>query len=304
MAQCAACDASAAISGWLCDDCAAAIHGAAALLPEQITSHAGDGGAVLLDRWGRSHRLAQRTVVGRQHEPNGVAIAQASISRFHAELLQKRDGTWWLVDLASSNGTTVDDEVVVAPRPLASRSAVFFGEIGFYFVAPDPGPPPIAPRVPTTQRPPVMEASTSPSIIRIYDDDDDGGDGAEIAGTFSGLSSVDLTLAAPSGGGGGVVEVGGKSAQITEVQYELLRVLVDRMQGEDGRDERVRGFVRSSELLASLPWDTARPEDNHIKQLVRRVRRTLVRAGIGDLIESRQGFGYRLRVRVRKRSDR
>jgi DNA-binding response OmpR family regulator len=69
------------------------------------------------------------------------------------------------------------------------------------------------------------------------------------------------------------------------------------MYTEVGRDERVRGFVRSTELLASLSWDTARPEDNHIKQLVRRVRQALARASMGDLIESRHGFGYRLRVR-------
>jgi hypothetical protein len=299
MTPCAACAASAPVSGWLCDECAAAIHGAAPLLPEQIVSHGTSSDAALLDRWGRPHALAQRTVVGRQQEPQGVAIAQASVSRFHAELLHKRDGTWWLVDLASSNGTTVDDEVVVGPRALATRSAIFFGDIGFYFVAPSPGPPPVPPRMPTTHRPPVLEGSTG--IVRLYDDDLEGERG-EAAGTFSGLASVDLELAAPTGGGGAVIAVEGNSAQITEVQFQLLRVLADRMQAEDGRDERVRGFVRSSELLASLPWDTARPEDNHIKQLVRRVRRTLVRAGIGDLIESRQGFGYRLRVRPKKRA--
>jgi DNA-binding response OmpR family regulator len=68
------------------------------------------------------------------------------------------------------------------------------------------------------------------------------------------------------------------------------------MEEESKVDERVRGFVRSSELLASLSWDTARPDDNHLKQLVRRARRSLARAGIADVIESRHGFGYRLRI--------
>ncbi len=298
MTSCAACGVAAAVSGWLCEDCAAAIHGASRLSPEQIVSAVETPHAALIDRWGRTHALGTRTVIGRQLEGRELAIADASVSRRHAEILRKRDGTWWVIDLMSSNGTTVADEVVEAPRQLRSPSAVFFGEIGFFFVTPSPGEPPAPPSVHSTHRPlpPPRPAS---EIARMYDDDEDeDGDGEAGAYTFSGLRSVDLVLAAPTGGGGGVVELNGRTAQLTEVQYALVRLLAERMQVEEGHDERVRGFVRSSELLASLPWDTPRPEDNHIKQLVRRVRRTLVRANLGDLIESRQGFGYRLRVRL------
>jgi len=51
-----------------------------------------------------------------------------------------------------------------------------------------------------------------------------------------------------------------------------------------------------SELIADLSWDTREPSENHVKQLVRRVRRALVKSDIGDLIESRHRFGYRLRA--------
>jgi DNA-binding response OmpR family regulator len=68
------------------------------------------------------------------------------------------------------------------------------------------------------------------------------------------------------------------------------------MLAESSQPAQVRGFVRSSELLASIAWDTREPDDNHLKQLIRRARRLLIRAGLGDLIESRQRFGYRLRV--------
>jgi hypothetical protein len=302
MARCAACEDAPVASGWLCEECAATIYGATRLLPEQIVAQVEPSDAVLVDRWGRTFALGERTVIGRELDAHGgIAISEASISRRHAEIVHKRDGSWWLVDLVSSNGTTVDDEPVTRARQLVSRATIFFGEIGCYFMSPSPGPLPVPPRLPGTHRPPDSRRSAEPEVARVYDAaDDEPEQSLEDAYTFSGLREVDLTFASPSGGGGGVVELAGRTAQLTEVQYQLVRLLADRMQSEEDRDDRVRGFVRSSELLATLPWDTARPEDNHIKQLVRRVRRALVRAQLGDLIESRQGFGYRLRVRLRK----
>ncbi len=305
MTSCIACATAAPVTGWLCEECAAAIHGVTQLLPEQIVTDVDPSDAVLIDRWGRVHPLGPRTTIGRQLDPRGVALMEASVSRRHSELIRKPDGSWWVVDLVSSNGTSVDDELVTSPRRMVSGSTIFFGAIGFFFVSPPPGEPPIRPRLPATHRPPSStKAPSDTGIVRVYDDEDEGGGELDAAQTFSGLRAVDLTLASPTGGGGGVVELDGRTAQLTEVQYQLVRVLAQRMDDEDGRDERVRGFVRSTELLATLPWDTSRPEDNHIKQLVRRVRRTLVRAQIGDLIESRQGFGYRLRVRLRRKPPR
>lgn len=300
MVRCVACTDADPVTGWLCEECAAVIHGATRLLPEQIVGQGESSDAVLIDRWGRPHPLGARTVIGRDLLGDGVAISEASVSRRHAEILRKRDGSWWVVDLVSSNGTSVDDEPVGAPRVLTTRSTVFFGEIGCYFIAPAPGPVPVPPRLPGTHRPPESTGRPElPGIARLYSAAEDA-DADDVDGyTYSGLREVNLTFAAPTGGGGGVLGLGEHTVQLTEVQYQLVRVLAERMEADKGRDERVRGFVRSTELLASLPWDTARPEDNHIKQLVRRVRRSLVRAQIGDLIESRQGFGYRLRVRLR-----
>jgi hypothetical protein len=72
--------------------------------------------------------------------------------------------------------------------------------------------------------------------------------------------------------------------------------MMRRMASDSDQPPLVRGFVRASELIASLPWDTAEPNENHVKQLVRRVRRTLMKVSLGDLIESRHRFGYRLRA--------
>jgi hypothetical protein len=293
MTTCVACNVAESAAGHLCEECAASIHGPMQALPQQVRSNVeGRTYAVLVDCWGQAHALGSRTLIGREVEPPSVLIAQGSISRKHAEIVRKPDGSFWLIDLVSSNGTTYDDKPVTGPVQITSHGAIFFGDVGMYFVTPPPTSPPKPIRMRPTDPPPKRGALAS--IPRLYEPDPD----AEEPATFMGLPAVDLHLASPSGGGGGVIAVDRHTAQLTVIQYALLHVLVERVRAEENLDERVRGFVRSTELLATLPWDTPRPDDNHIKQLVRRVRRTLVRANIGDLIESRQGFGYRLRVRL------
>src|SRR5688572_7971964 len=114
--------------------------------------------------------------------------------------------------------------------------------------------------------------------------------------TDVGLPTLTFRLHEPTGGGGGLIEVNGKQVQLTTTQFELMALMIRRMASESHQPELVRGFVRSSELIADLSWDTREPSENHVKQLVRRVRRALMKAEIGDLIESRHRFGYRLRA--------
>ena len=114
--------------------------------------------------------------------------------------------------------------------------------------------------------------------------------------TDVGLPEMRFRLHEPTGGGGGLIEVDGKQVQLTTTQFELMALMIRRMAAEAHQPELVRGFVRSSELIADLSWDTREPSENHVKQLVRRVRRALIKSEIGDLIESRHRFGYRLRA--------
>jgi DNA-binding winged helix-turn-helix (wHTH) protein len=114
--------------------------------------------------------------------------------------------------------------------------------------------------------------------------------------TDVGLPVMSFKMHEPTGGGGGLIEVDGKQVQLTTTQFELMALMIRRMAGEIHQPELVRGFVRSSELIADLSWDTREPSENHVKQLVRRVRRALIKSEIGDLIESRHRFGYRLRA--------
>jgi DNA-binding winged helix-turn-helix (wHTH) protein len=120
--------------------------------------------------------------------------------------------------------------------------------------------------------------------------------GEEEENTNVGLPTMRFQMHEPTGGGGGLVEVDGKQVQLTTTQFELMALMIRRMAAEEHQPELVRGFVRSSELIADLSWDTREPSENHVKQLVRRVRRALIKSDIGDLIESRHRFGYRLRA--------
>jgi pSer/pThr/pTyr-binding forkhead associated (FHA) protein len=243
--------------------------------------------AGLVDQWGRVHTLNVVTQIRRQVVKNCLAIAEPSVSRSHAELRHLGADLWELRDLGSSNGTNVNGKRVDVVR-LENGDLVSFGHVAFIFVVDAHS------NRGTNQATTTVKPEAPPRIV--YDDE-------AVEETFSGLRPVELHLVTPSGGGGGVLEIDGRAVQLTLIQLELFQVLWQRMSAEIGTDERVRGYVRSSEPLATLAWDTPKPDDNHMKQLVRRVRRTLSRAGIPDIIESRHGFGYRLSVAPRPKPD-
>jgi pSer/pThr/pTyr-binding forkhead associated (FHA) protein len=274
--------AKAATIGALCDACAARLCGDTALCPEQVMSETLAGAeAALVDQWGRAHLAPPVLVVGRQPGRGGLVIAEPSVSRRHAEI-RGAGREWHVLDLQSSNGTRRNGAPIAGRTALMPGDVIAFGHTSFFFV---PG----APGVHTDA---ADRATTRPAKASYRAEDDDDG----IEETFAGLRRADVALATPTGGGGGVLEIDGMTVQLTLIQFELVRVLSARMAEETAHDPRVRGFVRSSELTALLPWDTTRADDNNMKQVVRRLRRALTRAGIADIIESRHGFGYRLRV--------
>lgn len=285
---CTACERQPVETGLLCEECREAIAVPFGLIPEQIVgSRLRPTRAVLIDPWGRPHRLDGHSVIGRGIARAGVVVLDASVSRSHAELTwDEAAGTWTLVDLGSANGTLVDDAPIAGAVVLPPRARVTFGQIGFHFVAEAADVPAVeldsrySTTVPTTGPGPAGDVATD----------------WEDVGTAVGLRTVRIRLAEPTGGGAGFVEVGQRRATLAGIQFELMAMLVKRMLEDVHQPALVRGFVRSTELMAALSWDTSQPVHDHIKQLVRRVRRVLVRAEIGDLIEARYRFGYRLRV--------
>jgi hypothetical protein len=238
------------------------------LCPEQIVCD-GRGGteAVLVDQWGRAHPLSRESSIGRDPGRVTIAVLEASISRRHAELLwAPRAARWMVNDLESTNGTFIEGKRLSEPAPLANLQLVTFGHVNFMFVA---------------DHRTFGTAVTEHGIRKTAPARDLTGD-------------TRLRLVGPSQGGGGMAEYGAQSVQLGATQFALLRLLAERFLAEQAQPAEVRGFVRTVDLLAGLPWDTAHPDDNHAKQMVRRVRRQLERLGLPDLIESRHGFGYRL----------
>jgi DNA-binding response OmpR family regulator len=74
------------------------------------------------------------------------------------------------------------------------------------------------------------------------------------------------------------------------ILYERVRVSAEH--------ESIRGFVHPTELIRTLSLESAEPSEDHVRQLVRRLRRIFFKAGIENVIESRYGAGYRLRLRT------
>lgn len=289
--MCPVCRVRPAEVGVLCEECRDELSSPIKVSQEQIQPHGRASTlAALIDLWGRAHHLDPHTLIGRQVDGSGLAILEPSVSRHHAELTYDRD-RWLVSDLRSANGTYTDDKLVEQPTVLADGDRVRFGHIAFYFMSnatelPIPKP---ARTATSTIRPEdrARVARTAPAFP-VEDDSEEH--------TNVGLPTMSFKLHEPTGGGGGLIEVNGKQVQLTTTQFELMALMIRRMATEAHQPELVRGFVRSSELIADLSWDTREPSENHVKQLVRRVRRALIKSEIGDLIESRHRFGYRLRA--------
>jgi len=298
--MCAACRARATEVGLLCEDCSDEIAAPIGLTPEQIVATiAQPVTAALIDPWGRPHALESRTMIGRSIEGSGLAIHEPSISRHHAHLSQDgARGAWTLRDLGSANGTFANEQPVRHPTPIRHGDRVVVAQIGFYFVVtPDPLPDVVIDPLNVGTIKPASRQTPPGGYREITASDLDAlAEFPEVERTDVGVVMLEMRMAEPTGGGGGLLEVEGRQVQLTATQLELVALLVKRMVDESHQPSEVRGFVRSSELIGRLSWDTREPGESHVKQLVRRVRRALIKAGVGDLIESRHRFGYRLRV--------
>jgi pSer/pThr/pTyr-binding forkhead associated (FHA) protein len=288
--MCPVCCERPAEIGVLCEECRDELSSPIGITQEQIQTRVHlPTSAALIDLWGRPHQLDACARIGRLVEGGGIAVLEPSVSRAHAELRFDKDG-WVIRDLSSANGTWHEDRLVEGAVPIQAGERIRFGQIAFYMiedVARLPAPR-VSRTVTSTIRPDEKTRTPAPAATRDADFDEER--------TDVGLPELRFCLHEPTGGGGGLVEVDGKQVQLTTTQFELMALMIRRMLADAHQPELVRGFVRSSELIADLSWDTREPSENHVKQLVRRVRRALVKSEIGDLIESRHRFGYRLRA--------
>lgn len=266
----------------LCDECASELDVPIPFVAEQILSAAAHAeSVVLVDVWGRAHPLEAHTQIGRTPRSRGIALLHASVSRDHAEIVLE-DDVWLLVDRGSSNGTRRNEEPV-SKVALTSGDRVTFGSVGLYFVR-DDGQRVSLDAEQLSSR--TLRPDEASKVVR--------SDPSEL--TNAGLPRFAMRLLEAPAGGGGYLEAAGARLQLSVTQYAMLSALMSRMQDEANIAPVVRGFVPSGQLIADLPWDAVDPNENHLKQLVRRLRKGLDSIRLGTMIESRRGFGYRLRV--------
>lgn len=277
--SCLVCTAPAEAA--LCNECAGELDNPIPFVAEQILSaSARPAGAALIDVWGRIHPLERTTSIGRTPAARGISLFHASVSRRHAEI-RCDDDRWIVRDLGSSNGTRVNDED--APeRVLAAGDRISFGAVGFYFVLHDGRRTEVSHLGSRTLR-----AEDAPRAERPATPQDS---------THAGLPQLGWKLVEAPAGGGGFLEAVGERLWLTDTQLAMLRMLGQRMLEQADQPSLLRGYVPSGQLIAELPWDSTAPDENHLKQLVRRIRRALDGIRLGGIIESRRGFGYRLRI--------
>jgi hypothetical protein len=271
VAVCAICRQERSTVGVMCERCAGLLDASVAIAPQQLQPRTkGASTAALIDLWGHAHRLDPTTPVGRADLPQGLVIVEPSVSRNHAVI--EHDGTWRVRDVGSSAGTFVNEKPVKMAE-LRHGDRVRFGDIEMFFVdTPTPLPP----------RPEHIDTPTYRAPAR----------GTEPPAS---KRTVSVELIVPRGGGGGLAVIEGKQVQLTTPQYELMSLLVGKMRADAGKPDELRGFVGMGELM-KLSLDVPDPGEDHVRQLVRRVRRALIKAEVGDLIEAKRGVGYRLRV--------
>jgi hypothetical protein len=78
---------------------------------------------------GAAFVLHSTTVVGR-HSDSTLVLDDTSVSAEHAELTVQR-GRWWVRDLGSTNGTTLNGAVIPGMAAVDNDDVVQFGRVAF-----------------------------------------------------------------------------------------------------------------------------------------------------------------------------
>lgn len=76
----------------------------------------------------------KRVTLGRDKK-NAIVLADAAISRFHAEVYQGPDG-FYIADTGSSNGVSINHTRIDNPYHLAHGDTIAIGSINIFFLAP------------------------------------------------------------------------------------------------------------------------------------------------------------------------
>ena len=113
----------------------------------------------------RREALEQHNVIGRTH--GTLKLDHDTVSRKHAEIFCDPFGRWWARDVGSTNGTTVNGELI-QERVLRPGDRIGVGDFRLRFqvaARPDPTPPSSGPAIEET-----LDGSSTPSWLRTLRD--------------------------------------------------------------------------------------------------------------------------------------
>ena len=266
MAECLRCGATTAIGG-LCRNHAEAIAVCDDITAEQIVAQPIDDPQVwLIDQWGATHGLGEIATLGRSRERE-LALLHHSVSALHAQIEAAENAVARVIDRGSLNGTFVNGERVRSAK-LFDGDIVGFGDLRFFFTT---APLPAIGNDQGTGRTVPSKANDVLFSVRIQ--------------------AADRVVELIQGSVGGIARADQLEIELGELEFGLLQTLVERR--AERRDPAL-SFVSSRELATALSFQSVDADSDNVRELVRRVRRKIKGAGLADLIESRQGSGYRL----------
>jgi hypothetical protein len=90
---------------------------------------------------------------------------------------------------------------------------------------------------------------------------------------------------------GGIVRAGGRTVTLTGFELRLLQLLAVRRHGVVDPE---LAYAPSAAIAESVGFRSIDADTDNVRELVHRLRRKLINAGIGDPVKSRRGVGYRL----------
>ncbi len=102
-------------------------------LPEQVKSVPAIGRMIVIHPGGTSYETGHAvaiygtTTIGRSPD-NNLVLSDGFVSSSHA-VLDLRDGTWWLTDLDSRNGTWVNGEKISQEVEIRPGDVVAIGQV-------------------------------------------------------------------------------------------------------------------------------------------------------------------------------
>lgn len=264
--------------GALCRGCVRQVLPPSGLIPEHLRSTVPtvDADAWLVDGFGQIHAVAPRSTIGRSHD-NQIVVLSGQVSRgVHAELTSA-DGGWTVRDMGSHNGVLVNGTRIKGRAAIAESAILKVGDVAMWFLVEIAGQPANA-GMPTL----------------------DANDGM-VNYVLTPSAGAELRLVGTAEGG--VVMKNGGERRLPQVEFQLFRILCARAVAETSSPSTIRGCVSTAQLAADLPFQTRYPNDENVRQAVRRLRTALAEVGINGIIDVQPGRGYFLGCPVRENAS-